>query len=81
VPALAQRPEVPPFVVVEAEDGRVALLVDRLLGQEEVVLKALSRPLDLVPGLAGVTILGNGRPVFILDVARLGRPLKGGAEA
>ncbi|MDX2009410.1 MAG: chemotaxis protein CheA [Myxococcaceae bacterium] len=60
-----------PFVVVDSDDGRVALAVDRLLGQEEVVLKALARPLDLVPGLAGVTILGNGRPVFILDVARL----------
>ena len=60
-----------PYVVVEAESGKVALGVDRLQGQEEVVLKALSRPLDLVPGLAGVTILGNGRPIFILDVQRL----------
>ncbi|MGA9526383.1 MAG: chemotaxis protein CheW, partial [Myxococcaceae bacterium] len=60
-----------PFVVMEADTGRVALAVDRLLGQEEVVLKALSRPLDLVPGLSGVTILGSGRPVFILDVPRL----------
>lgn len=60
-----------PFVVVDADEGRLALAVDRLLGQEEVVLKALSRPLDLVPGLAGVTILGNGRPIFILDVTRL----------
>ncbi len=51
--------------------GSVALEVDRLLGQEEVVLKALSRPLDLVPGLAGVTILGNGRPIFMLDAPRL----------
>ena len=59
------------FVVVDADEGRVALEVDRLLGQEEVVLKALARPLDQVPGLAGVTILGNGRPVFILDVTRL----------
>ncbi len=59
------------FVVVDSDEGRVALEVDRLLGQEEVVLKALARPLDLVPGLAGVTILGNGRPVFILDVTRL----------
>jgi two-component system chemotaxis sensor kinase CheA len=63
-----------PFVVVDGDDGRMALAVDRLLGQEEVVLKALARPLDLVPGLAGVTILGNGNPVFILDVARLERP-------
>jgi two-component system chemotaxis sensor kinase CheA len=45
--------------------------VEALLGQEEAVLKALSRPLDRVAGLAGVTILGNGRPVFILDVPRL----------
>lgn len=60
-----------PWVVVESDGGPVALGVDALLGQEEVVLKALQRPLDLVPGLAGVTILGNGRPIFILDVARL----------
>ena len=63
-----------PLVVVEADDGPVALDVDRLVGQEEVVLKGLAQPLDLVPGLAGVTILGNGRPVFILDVARLELP-------
>ncbi|MCP3139545.1 chemotaxis protein CheW [Pyxidicoccus xibeiensis] len=60
-----------PFVVMDADAGRVALAVDRLLGQEEVVLKPLSRPLDLLPGLSGVTILGSGRPVFILDVPRL----------
>jgi two-component system chemotaxis sensor kinase CheA len=60
-----------PFVVMDADSGRVALAVDRLLGQEEVVLKPLSRPLDLLPGLSGVTILGSGRPVFILDVPRL----------
>lgn len=65
-----------PFVVVDTDDGRVALAVDALLGQEEVVLKALTRPLDQVPGLAGVTVLGNGRPVFILDVARLERPTR-----
>jgi two-component system chemotaxis sensor kinase CheA len=61
-------------VVVETDDGRVALAVDALLGQEEVVLKALRRPLDQVRGLSGVTVLGNGRPVFILDVARLESP-------
>jgi two-component system chemotaxis sensor kinase CheA len=71
-----------PFVVVESDEGRVALAVDTLLGQEEVVLKALSRPLDKVPGLAGVTVLGSGRPVFILDVARLDAPRKrAGGEA
>lgn len=63
-----------PFVVVETDEGRVALAVDALLGQEEVVLKALRRPLDKVRGLSGVTVLGNGRPVFILDVGRIDAP-------
>ncbi len=60
-----------PYVVVESDAGNVALEIDRLVGQEEVVLKALHRPLDLVGGLAGATILGSGRPVFVLDVPRL----------
>ena len=67
----ADEREVRPHVVVEGDTGRVALQVDRLFGQEEAVLKPLPPPLDLVPGLAGVTILGTGRPVFILDVPRL----------
>jgi two-component system chemotaxis sensor kinase CheA len=60
-----------PIVVVEGEGGRMALGVDALIGQEEAVLKPLSRPLDLVPGLSAVTVLGNGRPVFVLDIPRL----------
>jgi two-component system chemotaxis sensor kinase CheA len=60
-----------PYVVVEGDGARLALQVDRLLGQEEVVLKPLARPLDRIAGLSGVTILGNGRPIFILDVPRL----------
>jgi two-component system chemotaxis sensor kinase CheA len=67
----AEHAGVRPYLVMETDSGKVALAVDRLLGQQEVVLKTLSRPLDLIPGLAGVTILGTGRPVFILDVPRL----------
>ena len=58
-------------VVAEDRDGRVGLAVDALLGQQEAVLKPLGAPLDSVPGLSAVTMLGNGRPVFILDVQRL----------
>jgi two-component system chemotaxis sensor kinase CheA len=59
-------------VVAEAgELGLVGLAVDALLGHHEAVLKPLGAPLDLVPGLSAVTVLGNGRPVFILDVPRL----------
>jgi two-component system chemotaxis sensor kinase CheA len=59
-------------VVADGEGARVGLAVDALLGQEDAVLKPLARPLDLVAGLSAVTVLGNGRPVFILDVPRLG---------
>ncbi|MGB8930421.1 MAG: chemotaxis protein CheA, partial [Anaeromyxobacteraceae bacterium] len=59
-------------VVAEGGDaGRIGLAVDGLLGQHEAVLKPLASPLDSVQGLSAVTVLGNGRPVFILDVARL----------
>jgi two-component system chemotaxis sensor kinase CheA len=53
------------------EGGRIGLAVDGLLGQQEAVLKPLLSPLDAVHGLSAVTVLGNGRPVFILDVQRL----------
>jgi two-component system chemotaxis sensor kinase CheA len=58
-------------VVAEVADGRIGLAVDALLGQQEAVLKPLGSPLDAVAGLSAVTVLGNGRPVFILDVQRL----------
>jgi len=58
-------------VITEGESGRVGLAVDQLIGQQEAVLKPLHGPLALVPGLSAVTVLGNGRPVFVLDVLRL----------
>ncbi|BDG03467.1 chemotaxis protein CheA [Anaeromyxobacter oryzae] len=70
-------PDAPPrddraVVVAEGgEAGRIGLAVDALLGQQEAVLKPLGSPLEEVPGLSAVTVLGNGRPVFILDVQRL----------
>ncbi len=58
-------------VVADGADGRIGLAVDALLGQHEAVLKPLGSPLEAVAGLSAVTVLGNGRPVFILDVQRL----------
>jgi two-component system chemotaxis sensor kinase CheA len=67
----ASRDERAVVVAEGGESGLVGLAVDALLGQHEAVLKPLGAPLDLVPGLSAVTVLGNGRPVFILDVPRL----------
>lgn len=59
-------------VIVENEgEGRIGLVVDELLGQQQVVIKSLESNFRSVEGISGATILGNGRVALILDVARL----------
>jgi two-component system, chemotaxis family, sensor kinase CheA len=55
------------FVLMEADSKRVALLVDTLLGQDQVVIKSLESNYRKVDHLAGATILGDGRVALILD--------------
>ena len=59
------------LVIVEDHDSKVALLVDDLLGQQLVVIKNLESNFAKVPGVAGATILGDGRVALILDVVGL----------
>jgi len=61
------------LVVVEAEGGRVALLVDELLGQQQVVVKNLEPNYRKMANVSGATILGDGRVALILDVGALVR--------
>ncbi|MCO5105104.1 MAG: chemotaxis protein CheW [Burkholderiaceae bacterium] len=61
------------MVVVEADGSRVALLVDELLGQHQVVVKNLESNYRKVPNVSGATILGDGRVALILDTASLVR--------
>lgn len=61
------------MVVVEAEGGRVALLVDELLGQQQVVVKNLESNYRKVSDVSGATIMGDGRVALILDVGSLVR--------
>jgi two-component system chemotaxis sensor kinase CheA len=56
-------------VVVENQGKRRCLLIDELLGQEEVVIKSLGGGLKNVKGIAGGAILADGRVGLILDVA------------
>jgi two-component system chemotaxis sensor kinase CheA len=60
-------------VIVEAEGSRVALLVDELVGQQQVVVKSLEANFRRVPGLSGATVMSDGRVSFILDVNHLVR--------
>jgi|CXWL01.1.fsa_nt_gi two-component system chemotaxis sensor kinase CheA len=59
------------MVVVEAEGGRVAMLVDELLGQQQVVVKNLESNYRRVDDVSGATIMGDGRVALILDVGSM----------
>ncbi len=63
----------PLCLVVEVDNRRAALMVDKLVGQQQLVVKSLETNLHSVPGVAGATILGDGRVSLILDVTALTR--------
>ncbi|MFQ5570357.1 MAG: chemotaxis protein CheA, partial [Rhodothermales bacterium] len=58
-------------VIVGIAHHRLGLVVDALTGQKEIVIKPLGSYLKKVSGIAGSTILGDGRVVMILDVGEL----------
>jgi two-component system chemotaxis sensor kinase CheA len=63
----------PIMVVVESDGSRVALMVDELLGQQQVVIKNLESNYRKVPNVSGATILGDGKVALILDTSGLVR--------
>jgi two-component system chemotaxis sensor kinase CheA len=69
---LGMRSEIPPhegvIVIVESEGGKMALRVDGLVGQHQVVIKSLETNYRKVVGVSGATIMGDGRVAMILDV-------------
>jgi two-component system, chemotaxis family, sensor kinase CheA len=73
VPRLAHDAPSNIMVVVEAEGGRVAMMVDELLGQQQVVVKNLESNYRRVEDVSGATIMGDGRVALILDVGALVR--------
>ena len=56
-------------VVLGMGDARVGLLVDRLEGQEDTVIKPIQGPIPSARGIAGATELGGSEPVLVLDVS------------
>lgn len=69
------------LLILETEGERVAVMVDEILGQQQVVIKSMEQNFRKVEGIAGATILGDGTVGFILDVrglleiARHGAPI------
>ena len=59
------------LVLLEAEGKKIALFVDNLVSQHQVVIKSLETNYRKVPGVSGATIMGDGRVAMIIDVAAL----------
>lgn len=58
-------------VIIGSGEKRVAVVVDKLLGEQEIVIKSLGDYLGQVPGLSGACILGDGKVALIVDVRGL----------
>jgi two-component system chemotaxis sensor kinase CheA len=69
------------LLILETEGEQVAVMVDEILGQQQVVIKSMEQNFRKIDGIAGATILGDGTVGFILDVrglleiARRGQPV------
>lgn len=64
-------PPRPPAIILESGERKSALVVDALLGQQEIVVEHFEAPLGMLPVFSGATILGDGEPALILDAAAL----------
>jgi len=62
-----------PVILIRSGDVRVALHVDEILGNREIVVKSLGKQLSQIKGLAGASILADGSVVLILDINGLVR--------
>ncbi|WP_029951935.1 hybrid sensor histidine kinase/response regulator [Hippea sp. KM1] len=58
-------------VVVAVAEKRIGLIVDELIGREEIVIKSLGNYLTNIKGISGATIMGDGSVTLILDVANV----------
>ena len=58
-------------VIIGLADSKIGLIIDRLVGQEEIVIKSLGYYLKGIEGIAGATIRGDGKVTLIVDVAAL----------
>ena len=60
-----------PIVIVDYSGSKMGVIVDRLIGREEIVIKSLSKHYREIEGLSGASIMGNGRVALILDTELL----------
>lgn len=64
------------LVVVEGDSEKIGIVVDDLLGQQQVVIKSLEQNYKKVPGISGATILGDGTVALIIDISSIDKNIK-----
>src|SRR5207247_9582016 len=60
-----------PIIVLEMGDRRAGVVVDGMLGQQEIVVKGFDAPQGTLPVFSGATIMGDGIPALLLDAGGL----------
>ena len=68
------------MVIIEADGDRIAMFVDDLVGQHQVVIKSLESNYRKVYGVSAATIMGDGRVALIIDAAALVRGMQTGSR-
>jgi two-component system chemotaxis sensor kinase CheA len=69
--SIGQEPARRPTIILEVGERRAALVVDALLGQQDIVIEPFDAPRGMPPYLGGATILADGAPALVLDAAAL----------
>ncbi|HQN72720.1 MAG TPA: chemotaxis protein CheA [bacterium] len=68
------------ILILDGHNRKIALMVDDIIGQQQVVIKSLEKNHRQIPGISGATVLGDGRISLILDVYGLEKLAFGGKE-
>jgi two-component system chemotaxis sensor kinase CheA len=66
-----KRESIVPLVLTELRGERIGLTADRVIGQQQIYVKPVPELLSGLRALAGLTILGDGRPMFLLDLNQI----------
>lgn len=64
-------PDIEQIIINEVQGQRIGIVVDRVIGQHQIVIKTMSRVYKDVDDISGATILGDGTLALILDIAKL----------
>jgi two-component system chemotaxis sensor kinase CheA len=66
-----EAPAIEQIVITEMNGSRIGLVVDQVIGEQQTVIKSLSRVYRSVAGISGATLLGDGTVALILDPPQL----------